>query len=288
MLIKLLKYFNSYLENLGAQRCLLLALAGTLLLGVLDYLIGPEISFSVFYTAPIMLATWYGGKGAGVTVAVVSAAVWLTADMTAGSQYSTLLIPAWNTLVRLTFFLIILWLLLIVRDKLALEESMADTDPLTSLANRRFFQEQLEREYSRVRRYPEPFTIAYFDLDNFKYVNDSMGHDVGDELLMTVAQTLSTSIRASDIAARLGGDEFAVLLPVLEKESALSVLEKLQDELLVAMQQKEWPVTFSIGAITFYKVMDSSRGMVKRVDDLLYEVKKSGKNNIRHVVWPDT
>ncbi|MCW9013159.1 MAG: GGDEF domain-containing protein [Gammaproteobacteria bacterium] len=281
------KYINAYFEGMDARSCLLTTLLASLLLGVVDYLVGPDISFSVFYTLPIMLAAWYGGKQTGLTVAGVSAAVWLAADLAAGSQYSNLLIPVWNTLVRLSFFLIILWLLLIVRDKLALEESLADTDPLTGLANRRFFQEQLEREYARVRRYPEPFTIAYFDLDNFKYVNDNLGHDVGDELLKTVASTLSNSIRATDFAARLGGDEFAVLFPKLEKDSVLAVLETLPAELLAAMGDNKWPVTFSIGAVTFSEVMGSSRDMIKQVDDLMYQVKKSGKNSIRHVVWPE-
>ena len=179
----MLKYINDYLEYLGPNKSLVIALLGSALLGILDYLLGPELSFSVFYTAPIMLAGWYGGKKVGIAVVIFSSVIWLSADFAAGSQYSTWIVPIWNTLVRLAFFLIILWLLLLVREKLALEESLADTDPLTGLANRRFFQEQLEREYARVRRYPEPFTIAYFDLDNFKYVNDTLGHDVGDDLL---------------------------------------------------------------------------------------------------------
>ena len=283
----MLKYLNNYLEGLSVIRCVLLMLASTIVLGVLDYLIGPDLSFSVFYTAPIMLAAWYAGKWPGYVVTFAAAGIWLCADLASGNQHSTILVPVWNSLVRLAFFLIILWLLLNVREKLAFEESLADTDSLTGLSNRRFFYEQLEREYERVRRYPGPITIAYFDLDNFKYVNDTMGHDVGDELLQRVAQTLDKNIRAVDFSARLGGDEFAVLFPMLDKLPAQQVLEKLHGELLAAMQDKAWPVTFSIGVVTFATVMDSSRDMIKRVDDLMYEVKKSGKNNIRHIVWPD-
>jgi len=281
-----LNYLNNYLESLGAFGCFLLTLVGSLFLGILDYMIGPELSFSVFYTGPIVLAGWYGGKWVGLALIFLSATIWLCADLATGEIYSSWMVPAWNTFVRLAFFAIILWLLLVVRQKLALEESLADTDPLTGLSNRRFFMEQLEREYARMQRYPEPFTIAYFDLDNFKYINDSMGHDEGDALLLAVSTTLSSSIRTVDFAARLGGDEFAVLFPMLEKDDALPVLEKLQTELLEAMKEKTWPVTFSIGAITFTTVMDSSRDMVKKVDDLMYTVKKSGKNNIRHLVWP--
>ena len=113
-----------------------------------------------------------------------------------------------------------------------------------------------------------------------------MGHNVGDELLRIVAENLSMNVRASDYAARLGGDEFAVLFPILDAETATSVLEKLQVELLDKMKEKGWPVTFSIGVVTFSQVMDTSRDMIKMVDDLMYDVKKSGKNNIRHIVWP--
>ena len=126
-----------------------------------------------------MLGTWYGGKVVGFSIALVSATIWLGADLAAGNNYTNILILVWNTLVRLTFFIIILKLLLIVREKLLLEEALADTDPLTGLANRRFFQEQLDREFDRSSRYPWSLTIAYLDLDNFKYVNDSPGHDIG-------------------------------------------------------------------------------------------------------------
>ena len=283
----MLNFIDNYLANSGTYKTFFIACISILLLGVADYLIGPELSFSVFYIIPIMLAAWYGGKRAGYLAAIIAAGIWFCADLAAGNQYSTLLIPVWNSLVRLVFFLVILWLLLFVREKLALEESLADTDPLTGLSNRRFFQEQLEREYTKNYRYPEPFTIAYIDLDNFKYINDTMGHDVGDILLQNVAQTLLTEVRSADFISRLGGDEFAILFPMLDKSSALHVLEKLQSELINTMQEHNWPVTFSIGAVTFSVAMASSREMIKLVDDLMYEVKRSGKNNIRHVCWSD-
>lgn len=283
----MLKHIDTYLGTLGTYTIFFIACIGALLLGVVNSLIGPELSFAVFYIAPIMFATWYGGKKVGYSIAIISAGIWLYADLTAGSRYSSFLIPVWNMLVRLFFFLIILRLLIIVREKLALEESLAVTDPLTGLSNRRFFQEQLEREYARNQRHPEPFTIVYFDLDNFKYVNDTMGHTVGDIVLQNVAQTLLTVVRSSDFVSRLGGDEFAILFPMLDKSSTSFVLEKLQSKLLETMQRRNWPVTFSIGAVTFSDVMGSSREMIKLVDDLMYEVKKSGKNDIRHVYWPE-
>jgi diguanylate cyclase (GGDEF)-like protein len=230
-----------------------------------------------------MLAAWYGGKPVGIIVSIVSAGIWLIADLAAGHEYASAYIPIWNTFVRFIFFIIILWLLVIVREKLQIEEMLAYTDPLTGLSNRRFFHEQLEREFERLRRYPAPITIAYFDLDNFKYVNDTKGHNVGDELLVDVTQTLTRHIRASDFAARIGGDEFAILFPLMDKEPALAVLEKFSDELQAIMKEKMLPVTISIGAITLNEITENSRDILKHVDDLMYDVKKSGKNNIRHL-----
>ncbi|MCW9023640.1 MAG: GGDEF domain-containing protein [Gammaproteobacteria bacterium] len=282
----MLKYIHRRLAKQTTISCFFTMFVATCAIGILDYLIGPELSFSVFYTIPIMLAAWYGGKIIGFSIAIISAGVWLAADLAAGNQYSSLLIPAWNTSVRLAFFLIILWLLLIIRKKLALEESLADTDHLTGLANRRYFYEQLEHECTLIRRYPKPFTIAYIDLDNFKYVNDTFGHDTGDELLLAVSENLKNNLRDTDISARLGGDEFAVLFPFLNGEDAVPLLNQLQRKLLDLMNVNKWPVTFSIGSVTFSKVMGSSRDMIKLVDDLMYDVKKSGKNNIQHKNWP--
>ena len=196
-----------------------------------------------------------------------------------------MLIPVWNSLVRLAFFLIILQLLIKLKDKLAFEESLADTDPLTGLANRRYFIEQIENENQRVKRHPEPFTIAYIDLDNFKYVNDTLGHDVGDRLLEVVASYLKEHTRALDTSARLGGDEFALLFPALDSQDAVTALQQMQRKLLDIMQEYHWPVTFSIGAITFDEHLNSIRDAIKSVDDLMYQVKKTGKNNIHHKNW---
>ena len=281
------EYIGNILEEMNNRKFLFVISCCSILLGVLDFIIGAEYSFSVFYTIPIMIATWYGGKAIGLSIAVFSSLIWLAADIATGNPYSNSFVPVWNTFVRLAFFIIILKLLLITHEKLRIEESLADTDLLTGLANRRFLLEQLEREYTRVRRTLEPLTIAFIDLDNFKYVNDTNGHEEGDELLKIVSATFIDNIRKSDFVSRIGGDEFVVLFPIIKKEAVFPMLEKLQKSLLDSMKSKGWPVTFSIGAITFFDAMDSSREMLKKVDDLMYEVKKSGKNNIRYIEWPE-
>lgn len=281
----MLKKIDAVLETIPPKFILMGMVFGTLSLGFIDYSLGPELSFSVFYLGPIMLAGWYAGSRAGLTIAFLSGLIWGIADLAVNPTYSSLYIPLWNTLVRLGFFLTILYLFLKIKDKLLLEASLADTDPLTGLANRRSFLEQLEREQIRINRYPEPLTLVYIDLDNFKYVNDSLGHDIGDNLLTIVANTIKENTRASDTIARLGGDEFALLFPFLEHDAAQKFLKDLQDNLLNTMNSNNWPVTFSIGAITFQENMPSVRESIKLVDDLMYKVKKSGKNNIKLLNW---
>lgn len=275
---------DNYLAEVNNRLRLLVLLFATFLLGIADYFTGPELSFSLFYTGPIMLAVWYGGHRHGLISSIFSASIWLAAEIAMGREYSHSLTLVWNTIVRLAFFVLVMELLLSVRDKMATLADLASTDPLTGLVNRRFFLEQLERECTRARRYPEVFTIAYIDLDNFKYVNDTNGHLVGDELLQCVGEVLKTNLRESDMAARLGGDEFAVFFPAMKEETSKQVIEKLHISLLEAMKNNHWPVTFSIGMVTYLEPLANIREMVKKADDLMYQVKKSGKNNICHVV----
>jgi diguanylate cyclase (GGDEF)-like protein/PAS domain S-box-containing protein len=114
-----------------------------------------------------------------------------------------------------------------LEDALAKEQEAATTDALTHLANRRAFYAAGETEVRRARRYQRPLALAYLDLDNFKAVNDGLGHEVGDALLVTVAALVRGNVRSTDMVARLGGDEFAVLLPETDDAAARTVMEKV-------------------------------------------------------------
>lgn len=259
---------------------LLLAVAGVLLVGVLDYVTGSELSFFLFYLGPIAFAVWFHGVRFGFVMVLLSAIAWLAADIGGAHHYTESWIQFWNTMIRLLVFGAFAGLLAKLKTMLENEERLADTDPLTRLFNRRAFSESLEREVDRARRYQEAFTLAYIDLDNFKQVNDRMGHDVGDQLLKFVAAILDNHTRSSDIVARLGGDEFAILFPQTYGASAREGLDKLRRELNNTMEENEWPVTFSIGAVAFSRPEGSIRDILKIADDLMYKVKKQGKNGL--------
>ena len=259
------------------------ALILVLFVGAADYLTGSEIGFSIFYLLPVMIATWYVGMPAGIVLAVISAIAWLLVDQQE-HVYRHSAIPYWNMGVRFGFFLIVLIILSRLKSAYSREKALSRLDPLTGTLNGRAFQEQANAEIERARRYGHPFTVAYIDLDDFKTVNDRFGHNTGNIVLCTVAETASGNVRATDIVARLGGDEFVLLFPESGEESARTALDKISSLLSVSPEENGWPVTLSIGAVTFRKPPDSVDRMLKKADELMYAAKHDGKRRILHEV----
>ena len=176
-----------------------------------------------------------------------------------------------------------------VTERLALEERLehqALHDPLTGLPNRALFLDRLGHALERSERSGRRSAVLFLDLDNFKYVNDSLGHDAGDELLVEVGRRLPRSLRAGDTAARLGGDEFVVLLEEIEDEAeartiALRVAEGLDAPLLVARQ--EVFVTASLGLAIAGPGEDKPEDLLRSADIAMYAAKRGGKN--KHVLF---
>ena len=168
-------------------------------------------------------------------------------------------------------------LVAIIGRDLDRQERLAVTDPLTGLANLRAFNDRPHAESAPSKRYGHLLTLLYIDLDVFKPVSDAGGHDVGDQVLKTVAQTVANNVRQSDLVARLGGDEFAGLFPEANYESDGSLLDKICKALADAMSRQTSPITFSIGAITFASPLDNVRDMLKAADGLMYGVKKQAR-----------
>jgi diguanylate cyclase (GGDEF)-like protein len=246
--------------------------------GFVDYLTGYEISFSLFYLIPISLLAWFAGRRFGIAAAIASALVWLLADISTGQVYSHPGIYYWNSSVRFSFFIIVTLLITAVARMLEREKEFANIDHLTGAVNLRNFCEILQGEIERANRYKHPFSLAYLDLDNFKAINDQFGHSVGDKVLAAVVGETKQLLRKTDTVARLGGDEFAFLLPESDQKAARSAISKIHYGLIEAMGRKQWPVTFSIGVMTFMIPPDSADEAVKLADDLMYAVKDQGKN----------
>ncbi len=257
-------------------------------IGTVHYLTGPELTLSLFYLLPIMLVTWYVGLWAGVVMAFCCAGFWLLVDLAVIDAFRRPLIPVVNETFRLLVFLIIAWITATLHKALLKQKVLANIDPLTRISNRRAFFDLAERELKRARRFNYPLSLLYMDLDNFKCVNDDLGHHVGDELLCLVTQHIQRHIREIDIFARLGGDEFCVLLVDSTPIASYTVSRKLQLSISELMHNKNWPVTISIGAATFISFPDCVSEMIAAADHLMYAAKKDRQSGIIHKIIDGT
>jgi diguanylate cyclase (GGDEF)-like protein len=256
---------------------LLLCLAGGI-----DYFTGTEISFSLFYVFPIALIAWAGGWKLGVFSSVIGAALWLGAEFFAGANYTYPIILYWNTTVRLCIFLLVPFLIKLGQE-LTQEATIARTDFVTGAFNSRYFHERLQIEIDRSIRYSHPLTIAYLDVDNFKNIKDRFGHSMGDKILNAIARNLVQTLRKTDVVSRMGGDEFALLLPEADVNAAQAAVSKARKNLLEAMRKSDWPVTISVGVVTFTNAPPSVDFALDMADKIMYEVKANGKDNIAYV-----
>ncbi|MBU1171400.1 MAG: diguanylate cyclase [Proteobacteria bacterium] len=250
------------------------------LIGILRYATGPELSLSLFYLFPVSLAAWKSGKVPGILIACFCALTWLVADLGMQDRFSSPMIPLINELLRLMVFLFVALQVSTMKMVMDAHKKTARTDSLTGIPNRLSFLEYSEFEINKSRRDKRPISLIFLDVDNFKAVNDTKGHHEGDILLSNVAATLSQVIRVTDFAARLGGDEFAVLLWRSGAEDSYQVAMKIKEQLLKLVKRKHWPVTFSLGLVTYEAIPASVHEMVDEADKLMYQAKQKGKNTI--------
>ncbi len=265
--------------RIAAAVCMILCV------GLADHLTGTDISLIIFYLAPIAFGTWFVHVRGGLFLTAAAAVVSFTADglyrLGVGEGDVPFVVLAWNGLVQVGTSVALVLMLSALRGRLEGEEQLARTDTLTQIANRRAFFEAASLELERARRHGRPMTLAYVDVDDFKEVNDGLGHAEGDALLVSVALTLRATTRAVDAVARLGGDEFGLLLPETDAAEAEALLQRLRSEILAAMARRGWRVGVSIGAATFLSPPVSIDEMMARADELMYAAKREEKGSIR-------
>jgi diguanylate cyclase (GGDEF)-like protein/PAS domain S-box-containing protein len=167
-----------------------------------------------------------------------------------------------------------------ITDKLQELERLSFLDNLTQLANRRFVEMELDSRISEKNRYGASFGIVFMDIDHFKRVNDTHGHDVGDRVLKTVARTFMNTARPSDLMGRWGGEEFIGIIGRVDADGLSSAAERIRaliEGSRIDEQGQSLQVTVSIGA-TLVRDGDTPDSIVKRADTLLYQSKKNGRN----------
>lgn len=176
--------------------------------------------------------------------------------------------------------------LMALREEVETLEGLVLTDPMTRLSNYRHFSQALEQELERTHRTGQPTALIMLDLDHFKRVNDSWGHEVGNRVLRHVAELMLTLLRKIDIPCRYGGEEFALILPGTPLPRAVNAAKRLRvaiEETPVMIEEKPLKITASMGVSVYQRSSNlSAEAFVKQVDALLYAAKSRGRNQVAH------
>jgi diguanylate cyclase (GGDEF)-like protein len=186
---------------------------------------------------------------------------------------------AWHTVVIAVLALALACDLYLRGRALLKQRGRARTGTLTWHENRRAFYELAGREFERARRYDHPFTLGYFDLDDYEEVTGRFSPLVAEEMLRLVAESARRSIRASDVVARLGGDAFAMLLPEARPEAADTVIRKLQQSVRQASHETALPLSISGGVVTCLQPAESLEAVIGAADRLLSGAKSAGNDS---------
>jgi diguanylate cyclase (GGDEF)-like protein len=271
--------------------------AGACVVLTLDRRAAPDVALALVHVGIVAVSSWwFGPVGRWATVGLATAG-WSAAQLVT-TETGWDVRPgdlAWHAGVRLLALASVAVTVAACRaavrrvlrteDALAVslirERDSARRDRLTRLGNSRHLHEALEREIYRCRRYGRPFGLLILDLDGFKAVNDTAGHEAGDRLLQAVGRVIHENCRATDIPARLGGDEFAVILPEASSLTVPRYALKLVDLIGRVPFPPGLPrVTASVGAIAFERAPESVEAALAAADEAMYTAKRQGKNKV--------
>lgn len=263
-----------------------LRLAGYVLLTLLVYWVNaltpPEAHLGILYIIPVLLVTWTEGLLWGIVFGVASITM---REAVAWDQMPPDAPPAWrigNALAYVAVVAVAMAGLQMLRRSQAALARLVTQDALTNVLNARAFAERLGQELDRNRRYPRPLALLYMDLDNFKIINDTHGHQTGDAVLRLVADAMRTSVRAADVVGRLGGDEFAVLMPETDAQLADAAAKRLVASLRTVFRGTP-NVTASIGVVACMATDASTDDLLRRADQAMYDAKRMGKDRVVQV-----
>lgn len=168
-----------------------------------------------------------------------------------------------------------------IADLFEAVKNQAVTDALTSLYNRRYFEESINKEVVRSQRMKQPFTVVSIDLDYLKQINDKFGHAFGDLAINAVADVLKKNARSIDVPARMGGEEFNVLLPGVDSKGGLIAAERIRSAIAECNLDKIGQITASIGVATYLEHTDKIDELLEIADQAMYSAKRNGRNQVQ-------
>ena len=250
---------------------------GALVVGAIDYVTGADVHVLALYFVPLAFAGWRLGRMGAATASLLSTLVWLAVLYADGARHQPYV---WilNFVTQGAAYLLFSMLVAILVQALKKEQILRRIDSLTGLKNRQAFVEDASIALSLCRRNRRPVSLAYIDLDNFKVLNDSMGHGRGDAVLRAFGGMLADSLRVSDIAARIGGDEFVVFLPETSREHAEALMKRVSSALAMASEFRDVGIGASIGLVVDEAAESDIDGLLVRADAQMYVAKRKSKN----------
>lgn len=256
-----------------------------LILSLSADLLANDCFLSPLLLIPVLIISWYGSNKSGLYLSVFTSVLLLTTHWIHNVFHGVSPSALVNALIILFTSFFIAIIVTNFRDVHRIEVVAADTDTLTAIHSSRSFYANLANEILRSQRNGHIFSLVYIDVDNFKKINDTLGHSAGDRLLIETATILQNSMRSTDTIARIGGDEFVCLMPETEEAQAKTAVLKAKKNLSTTMKKHHWRVSFSIGVVTFNQLPDDVREAVNLADELMYSVKNAQKNDIAYRVW---
>ncbi len=258
--------FHQFLLARSPPQIAALALLWLLAIAALDAWVAHAVSLSILFLLPVSLASWYAQARLGYLMCLLAAIAWLCVDLIAGPQPARAWVSFWNSGVRLGFLLVVAHLLARLREALDTQRSLARHDALTGLFNARALAQHYESAARLAQRGGGSVTVGFLDIDDFKLVNDTLGHRTGDRVLVAVGATLDGRMRATDAIGRVGGDEFVLVLPQTDLAGAQTFFPKIRAELLALAARHRWPIGFSIGVAVFESPLPSADDALARAD----------------------
>ncbi len=297
--LKALKRHPKLDELMLEKFSLLLPLAGCLVVG-LAYLITGQLGIFLLSTVVMLQAQLFGHNGiARVMMAMLAVVFLVTMPLKyphligfrpVESKGLFILLALLPFVCTLTYYgSIVSTLVRSTTHKVNKLQSLAATDGLTGLINRRQFNHQLDAEIARARRYKKPLSLALFDIDDFKKINDFYGHPTGDRILKELGALMTVNVRESDIPARYGGEEFALILPETGQIDAHDLLERLRamvERTVFCLPDNPMTITISVGVAQLDGDGAKAFELIERADAALYQAKKQGKNQVVYGIVP--
>ena len=253
-----------------------------------------EISYFLWALAPPAVFFSILGKRSGMTISLLFFAVavilmTLPESLMASKPYPLSVLGRYTTIYMILTFMLYYYessqqlLYQYIRREKEKFEYASKRDPLTDLANRRELLDKMKEEQRRQLRQQKTFTLVLGDIDDFKKMNDTYGHDAGDHILKTVAQLLKDQVRGIDCPCRWGGEEFLIMLIETSIENGKNVAERIRDKIEknhFSFHGTPIPVTMTFGLSQFQGVNDTLDSCIKRADKAMYEGKRRGKNRV--------